>query len=38
MTRALPEGDAFALLTSLVAEHPVVMMTEFRDTATAGHP
>jgi DNA-binding response OmpR family regulator len=31
---SLPDGDAFALLTSLVAEHPVVMMTEFRDTTT----
>jgi len=31
---SLPDGDAFVLLTSLVAHHPVVMMTEFRDTGT----
>ena len=31
---SLPDGDAFALLTGLVAHHPVVMMTEFRDTTT----
>jgi DNA-binding response OmpR family regulator len=31
---SLPDGDAFALLTRLVAKHPVVMMTEFRDTTT----
>jgi DNA-binding response OmpR family regulator len=31
---SLPGGDAFALLTTLVAKHPVVMMTEFRDTTT----
>ena len=31
---SLPDGDAFVLLTSLVAHHPVVMMTEFRDTTT----
>ena len=31
---SLPDGDAFALLTTLVAKHPVVMMTEFRDTTT----
>ena len=31
---SLPDGDAFVLLTGLVAHHLVVMMTEFRDTAT----
>jgi DNA-binding response OmpR family regulator len=31
---SLPDGDAFALLASLVVDHPVVMMTEFRDAAT----
>jgi len=31
---SLPDGDAFVLLTTLVAHHPVVMMTEFRDTTT----
>lgn len=31
---SLPDGDAFALLTELVTHHPVVMMTEFRDTTT----
>jgi len=31
---SLPDGDAFVLLTGLVAHHPVVMMTEFRDTTT----
>lgn len=31
---SLPDGDAFVLLATLVAHHPVVMMTEFRDTAT----
>jgi len=31
---SLPDGDAFALLTTLVTHHPVVMMTEFRDTTT----
>ena len=31
---SLPDGDAFVLLTSLVLDHPVVMMTEFRDTTT----
>jgi DNA-binding response OmpR family regulator len=31
---SLPDGDAFALLTTLVANHAVVMMTEFRDTTT----
>lgn len=30
----LPDGDPFALLSTLVARMPVVMMTEFRDTAT----
>jgi len=34
---SLPDGDAFALLTALVPHHPVVMMTEFRDTATPQH-
>jgi len=32
---SLPDGDAFVLLATLVTHHPVVMMTEFRDTATA---
>ena len=31
---SLPDGDAFVLLATLVTHHPVVMMTEFRDTAT----
>lgn len=31
---SLPDGDAFDLLTTLVAKHPVLMMTEFRDTTT----
>ena len=31
---SLPDGDAFVLLATLVVHHPVVMMTEFRDTAT----
>ena len=31
---SLPDGDAFVLLATLVAHHPVVMMTEFRDTTT----
>jgi len=31
---SLPDGDPFVLLTSLVLDHPVVMMTEFRDTTT----
>ncbi len=31
---SLPDGDAFDLLTALVAKHPVVMMTEFRDATT----
>jgi two-component system response regulator MtrA len=31
---SLPDGDAFDLLTTLVTQHPVVMMTEFRDTET----
>src|SRR5207244_7397457 len=31
---SLPDGDAFALLMALVTHHPVVMMTEFRDTTT----
>jgi DNA-binding response OmpR family regulator len=31
---SLPDGDAFALLAMLVTHHPVVMMTEFRDTTT----
>ncbi len=31
---SLPDGDAFALLASLTAHVPVVMMTEFRDTTT----
>ena len=31
---SLPDGDAFVLLTGLVVHHPVVMMTEFRDTGT----
>ncbi len=31
---SLPDGDAFDLLTTLVAKHPVVMMTEFRDATT----
>jgi two-component system response regulator MtrA len=31
---SLPDGDAFVLLTSLVLDHLVVMMTEFRDTTT----
>jgi DNA-binding response OmpR family regulator len=31
---SLPDGDAFALLAALVTHHPVVMMTEFRDTTT----
>ena len=31
---SLPDGDAFVLLETLVTHHPVVMMTEFRDTAT----
>ena len=30
----LPDGDAFDLLAALVVHHPVVMMTEFRDTTT----
>jgi DNA-binding response OmpR family regulator len=31
---SLPDGDAFVLLAELVSKHPVVMMTEFRDTTT----
>jgi DNA-binding response OmpR family regulator len=31
---SLPDGDAFVLLATLVGQHPVVMMTEFRDTTT----
>jgi DNA-binding response OmpR family regulator len=31
---SLPDGDPFALLSSLAHQAPVVMMTEFRDTAT----
>ena len=31
---SLPDGDPFILLTMLVQRSPVVMMTEFRDTAT----
>jgi AmiR/NasT family two-component response regulator len=31
---SLPDGDAFVLLTTLAAQRPVVMMTEFRDTTT----
>ena len=31
---SLPDGDAFALLAALAVLHPVVMMTEFRDTTT----
>jgi two-component system, OmpR family, response regulator MtrA len=31
---SLPDGDAFTLLTTLVADRPVVMMTEFRDVTT----
>jgi DNA-binding response OmpR family regulator len=31
---SLPDSDAFALLATLVAHHPVVMMTEFRDATT----
>jgi two-component system response regulator MtrA len=30
----LPDGDAFDLLVALALHHPVVMMTEFRDTTT----
>jgi DNA-binding response OmpR family regulator len=33
---SLPDGDAMGLLTALAAAWPVVMMTEFRDTATPG--
>ena len=31
---SLPDGDAFALLSALAGPRPVVMMTEFRDSAT----
>lgn len=31
---SLPDGDAFALLTTLAVQYPVVMMTEFRDRTT----
>ena len=31
---SLPDGDPFLLLGALAAEAPVVMLTEFRDTAT----
>src|ERR1700726_1957607 len=31
---SLPDGDAFVLLSVLAERSPVVMMTEFRDTAT----
>ena len=31
---SLPDGDAFELLVVLSAQHPVVMMTEFRDATT----
>ena len=30
----LPDGDAFALLSTLAPRMPVVMMTEFRDAST----
>ena len=30
----LPDGDAFAVLAALVQTAPVVMLTEFRDSAT----
>ncbi|HEY9287618.1 MAG TPA: response regulator [Candidatus Dormibacteraeota bacterium] len=30
----LPDGDAFALLATLAPAAPVVMLTEFRDSAT----
>lgn len=30
----LPDGDAFALLEEMAVSAPVVMLTEFRDTAT----
>ena len=36
---SLPDGDPFNLLSELAERCPVVMMTEFRDTATtAGRP
>jgi DNA-binding response OmpR family regulator len=31
---SLPDGDAFDILSTLTPHHPVVMMTEFRDTTT----
>jgi len=33
---SLPDGDPFALLGPLVANAPVVMLTEFRDQASPG--
>lgn len=31
---SLPDGDPFALLRGLRTDHPVVMLTEFRDAST----